>query len=96
MKIRYAKRALAEIDAILASISSNNPAAAERFDRRIQSLVTRVSQYPEGFQEVAERPGVRRVALVRYPYVFYYRIFRDEITILRFVHGARRNPWEDV
>jgi toxin ParE1/3/4 len=57
-------------------------------------VIERIEQFPEGAQEVAERPGVRRVPLVRYPYVIHYRVMQNEIVILRIIHGARRNPWE--
>ena len=37
-------------------------------------------------------PGVRRLPLIRYPYVVYYEIGANEVTILRILHGARRQP----
>ena len=43
---------------------------------------------------MAERAGVRRVPLLRYPYVIHYTVGDDEVVILRIVHGARRSPWE--
>jgi plasmid stabilization system protein ParE len=57
-------------------------------------VVERIAQFPEGAQEVEKRPGVRRVPLVRYPYVIYYMVIESDVMILRFIHGARRNPWE--
>ncbi|MBV8753656.1 MAG: type II toxin-antitoxin system RelE/ParE family toxin [Hyphomicrobiales bacterium] len=57
-------------------------------------MIERIEQFPEGAQEVAEHPGVRRVPLVRYPYVIHYRLTENEIVILRIIHGARRSPWE--
>jgi toxin ParE1/3/4 len=56
----------------------------------------RIGRFPQGFQEVAERPGVRRVPLVRYPYLIFYKIFADEVVVLRVVHGARKEPWENL
>lgn len=64
MKVRYAKLALDELDAILAAIAAENPMAAARFERRIRRIVERIGQFPEAAQEVVERPGVRRVPLV--------------------------------
>jgi plasmid stabilization system protein ParE len=92
MKVRYSRLALAELDAILAGIKSDNPAAAARV--RVQRVVERIAQFPEGAQEIAERSGVRRVPLVRYPYVIHYSLIEGEVTILRIIHGARRSPWE--
>jgi plasmid stabilization system protein ParE len=54
----------------------------------------RIGQFPHGYQEVAERPGVRRVPMVRYPYLIFYKVQDDEVVVLRIVHGARKEPWE--
>jgi plasmid stabilization system protein ParE len=56
----------------------------------------RVERFPHGFQEVAERPGVRRVPLVRYPCLVFYKIIAEEVIVLRVVHGARKEPWENL
>lgn len=36
---------------------------------------------------------MRRPPLVRYPYVIYYEIGKDAVTVLRVLHGTRRQPW---
>jgi toxin ParE1/3/4 len=94
MKVRYSELALAELDAILANIHAENPGAAASFQARVRRVVERIGQFPEGAQEVSERPSVRRVPLLRYPYVIHYTVDDDEVVILRIVHGARRSPWE--
>jgi toxin ParE1/3/4 len=94
VKVRYSKLALAELDTILAGIQAENPGAAVRLEARVHRVVTRINQFHQSAQEVAERPGVRSVPLVRYPYVIHYSVNQGEVVILRIVHGARRNPWE--
>ena len=94
MKARYSRLALAELEDILERITAQNPAAAVRVRARVERVIERIEQFPEGAQEVAERPGVRRVPLVRYPYVIHYQVRQNEIVILRIIHGARRSPWE--
>lgn len=94
MKVRYSNLALVELDAILANIQAENPDAAASFQARVRRIVERIGQFPESAQEVAERPGVRRVPLLQYPYVIHYTIGEDEVVILRIIHGARRSPWE--
>jgi plasmid stabilization system protein ParE len=94
MKVRLSKLALAELDAILAYIRAENPVAAARFEGRIKRVFDRVAQFPKGAQQVENRPGIRRVPLVRYPYVVHYGIFDGEVIILRIIHGARRDPWD--
>ena len=96
MKVRYSSLALAELDAILSDLAAKNPAVAQRFEERIRQVSERMGRFPHGFQEVAERPGVRRVPLVRYPYLVFYKVFSDEVVVLRVVHGARKEPWENL
>ena len=96
MKLRYSRRALAELDAILSDLSGKNPAAARSLRARVFQIGERISQFPDGFQEVAERPGVRRVPIVRYPYLVFYKVLGDEAVVLRVVHGARKDPWENL
>jgi toxin ParE1/3/4 len=59
----------------------------------MQRALVHIGQYPEAAEEVAQRRGVRRLPLARYPYVIYYEIGPDVVTILRLLHGARRQPY---
>ena len=96
MKVRWSKLALTELDAILADLGLKHPDAADRFEFRIRQIVERIGKYPRAFQEVAERPGVRRVPLVRYPYLVFYTVSRDEVIVVRVAHGAKKEPWENL
>lgn len=68
-RVRYSSRAIAELEAILSDLATKHPSAAKRFLARMRQVGERIGRFPEGFQEVAQRPGVRRVPLVRYPYL---------------------------
>jgi toxin ParE1/3/4 len=94
MKVRLSRLALSELDAILANIRAENPLVAVRFEGRIKRVFERIAQFPKGAQEVENRPGIRRVPLVHYPYVVHYGIIDGEVVILRIIHGARRDPWD--
>jgi len=96
MKVRYSKLALGELDAILSDLTQSNPSAARRFEDRVRQIGVRIGRFPKGFQEVAERTGVRRVPLVRYPYLIFYKVIAGEVIVLRVVHGARKEPWENL
>jgi toxin ParE1/3/4 len=93
MKVRFSRLALAELEAILAYIATVNPIGAAHVEARVRRVVERIAQFPEGAPEVAERAGIRSVALIRYPYVIHYTVNDGEVVILRVVHGARRSPW---
>jgi plasmid stabilization system protein ParE len=96
MKVRYSRLALAELDVILSDLASHDPVAAHRFEERIRRIDERIGRFPEGFQEVEERPSIRRVPLVRYPYLVFYKVIEGEVIVLRVVHGARKEPWENL
>jgi toxin ParE1/3/4 len=94
MRVRYSNLALVEFDTILAHVRAENPRAASNLEARVRRVIERIAQFPGAAQEVAERPEVRRVPLVRYPYVIHYTVGDDEVVILRIIHGARRSPWD--
>jgi plasmid stabilization system protein ParE len=96
MKVRFSRIALAELNSIFAALVAKDVRAAQSFELRILQISERIGQFPDGFQEVAERPGIRRVPLVRYPHVVYYKVVGGEVIVLRIVHGARREPWENL
>lgn len=61
MRVIYTDEALENLDGILAYIASNYPTVYEAFQGRLQSVIKRISEWPDSAQEVAERPGVRVV-----------------------------------
>ncbi len=96
MRVRWSRLALEDVSGILGRLVTENPVAAGRLTRRLDRVVRRISLYPEGAQAVAERPGVRRIPLVRYPFILFYKVENGEAIILRIVHGAMDRPWESV
>jgi toxin ParE1/3/4 len=62
-------------------------------EARFRRVVELIAEHPKAAQEMIGR-GVRRAPLIRYPYLIYYSIDADEVTILRIRHAARR-PWEE-
>jgi plasmid stabilization system protein ParE len=92
MRIAYSRQSLADIDDILAHIRQFDPAAAERVYAAIQHTVRRIGQFPYSAQQVTDETVLRRVPLGPFPYLVYYEIEVDRVTVLRVVHGARRQP----
>ena len=89
MKVVFTGEALAGLDGILAFIAKNYPAIYDAFQSRLQSVLTRIGEWPESAQEVADRPGVRVVPLIRYPYKVFYRNTGKVIEILYIHHAAQ-------
>jgi plasmid stabilization system protein ParE len=56
MNVRFSELALAELDAILATMRKDNPAGARRFAERMQRVIERIALFPEGAEEIKERP----------------------------------------
>jgi plasmid stabilization system protein ParE len=92
MRVIYTVEALENLDEILTFIASNYPSAYEAFQSRLQSVINRISAWPDSAQEVAERPGVRVVPLIRYPYKVFYRNTGHAIEILYIHYAARDAP----
>ena len=94
MKVVYTDEALTDLDEILGYISSHYPAVYTLFERRLRTVEARIGAWPESAPEVAERPGVRVVPLIRYPYKIFYRVENEVVDILYIHHAARRALWE--
>jgi len=95
MKVVYTDEALRDLDEILDYIASHYPAISSSFEKRLRTVVARIGEFPESAQRVEERPSVRVVPLIRYPYKIFYRVTPQAVEILYIHHASRLQPWED-
>ena len=95
MRLVLARLALDELDEILGYIRERSPTGAKNVEARIRRAFNHISRHPEAAERVEQRPIVRRLPLARYPYVIYYEVSADAVTVLRILHGARRQPWRE-
>jgi toxin ParE1/3/4 len=95
MKLVLSRLALAELDDILRYLSERSPLGATHVETRMRRAFEHIGQFPEAAERVEQRPDVRRFPLARYPYVIYYEVGEDVVTVLRILHGARRGPWDE-
>jgi plasmid stabilization system protein ParE len=94
MKVDYAPRAIADLKRIgLQSRRAFGDAVAVALETYIRATVVRISVLPYGAQPLPNRPGVRVVPLVRYPFKIFYTAIEDRIVILHIRHSSRRS-WE--
>ncbi|MEJ0077085.1 MAG: type II toxin-antitoxin system RelE/ParE family toxin [Alphaproteobacteria bacterium] len=91
MRVRYTRRALANIDRIFHFIVRENPAAAVRVVARIEGLIGQLADVPE-MGEAEEMAGIRRLVAMPFPYLIFYEVAADEVIVHHIRHGARR-PW---
>jgi toxin ParE1/3/4 len=92
MKILFTEEALRNIEEILAYLHSAFPEAVVGFEHRLRGIEARLRMWPESAREVAQRPGVRVIPMVRYPYKVFYRVGVDRIEILHVHHASRKDP----
>lgn len=93
MKVVLSALALAELDEILSYIAERSPLGARNVEARFRHAFDLIARHPQSAERVEQRPEVRRLPLVRYPYAIYYEVGSDTVTVLRIMHGARQQPW---
>jgi toxin ParE1/3/4 len=70
MRVRFTRRALANVDRIFRYIARENPSAATRVVGRIEELVAGLADIPE-LGEAAGMPRIRKLVASPYPYLIF-------------------------
>jgi addiction module RelE/StbE family toxin len=89
MKLGYAPRALRDLESIGTYLVQRNPSGAENVLSAIKASIDALSAFPE-MAPAVDQTGHRRLPILRYPYVVFYRIAGDELLILHIRHTSRR------
>ena len=91
-KIIFSPQAIADLESAVRFIAEENPDAAARFGNALIDRVAILENFPLLGSSYSKRPGVRK--LVSRPYIIYYRFREQEnfVDILRYWHGAQREP----
>jgi toxin ParE1/3/4 len=95
MRIVFTDEALRDLDEILEFIAAHYPTVTSSFQQRLRTVVQRIGKWPKSAAEVEQRPGVRVVPLIRYPYKIFYQATTDAVEILHIHHAARQPPWNE-
>ena len=93
VKLRYAPRAIADIDQIHDYISRRSPRGATNVVARIRDTAGLLAMWP-GVGQSTNMESILKQAVGRYPYVIFYTVNAesDEVVIMHVRHGARRSP----
>lgn len=93
-KIIFSPQAIADLEAAVRFIAVDDPGVAVRFGNALIDRVAILENFPLLGSPYAKRPGVRK--LISRPYIIFYRFRAEEncVDILRYWHGAQRNPDE--
>ena len=96
MKVEFTNRVVGDLRKISAeSRKEFGDRVAAALELRIRNVVAQIANAPESAPRVEQRPGMRVVPLVRYPFKVFYRIVDDDtVRILHIRHAARR-PWTE-
>ena len=89
MKLRYTRRAAAELEEILAYIEERSPVGARHMQARIKAITDLLLQHPNAGQ-LTSNGRVRRMVTSPYPYLIFYEVTEDHIVIHGLRHAARR------
>ena len=90
MRLRYSRRALAQVDEIVAYIAKEDPRAAAAFGARVDGLALLLTRYPS-IGRPTNLDEIRTISLRPYPYRLFYKVLKDadEVRILRVRHTRR-------
>jgi len=90
VKVRWTRRALADLNRLSDRIAQDKPAVADEFVRAIADKVARLQEFPllgrkGAFQDTRE-------LVVHKNYLVTYRVRADEVHVLQVWHLARNRP----
>jgi toxin ParE1/3/4 len=91
VRVRWLRRALANLDAEAESIAADDPAAAGRVVLRILRAVDLLKKNP-ALGRAGRVAGTRELVVAGTPYIVPYRVRGEALEILRVFHAARRWP----
>jgi len=90
MKVVFTDEARRDLAEILDRLAIEFPTVSPMLEARLHATLRRIGMWPESAREVAERPGVRVVPLLRYPYNIFFRVTVDAVEVLHIHHSVRR------
>ena len=89
MKIRFTRRAAADLDAVLTYVDRRSLRAAQNVKARLQAVINLLVEHPR-LGPLTGKRDVRRIVANPYPYLVFYRATDTEIIIHAVRHAARR------
>lgn len=93
MRVRWLRRAVANLLSSAQYIAERDPAAADRLIGRLEAAVAELARHPR-MGRPGRVSGTRELVVPGTPYLVPYRVIGDEVHILRVFHGAQRWPEE--
>jgi plasmid stabilization system protein ParE len=88
LTVRFAPRALSDLEQVREYLVELSPTGAERVRVHLVETINRLTDFPF-LGRATDAPGVRVLALARYPYLIFYSVIMEYVVILHVRHGAR-------
>jgi addiction module RelE/StbE family toxin len=90
VRLRYTRRALADLDDILEYIRRQSPARARQIQGRIKALTALLVLHPHIGRRTTN-PVLCRLVVSPFPYLIFYQVTEKEI-VIHAVRHTSRNP----
>jgi addiction module RelE/StbE family toxin len=91
MRVRWLRRAVANLDQEAAYIARDNPRAARALIEEALEATSLLARHPD-LGRPGRVPGTRELVLRNFPYLIPYRVRDKSVEILRVFHASRKWP----
>jgi toxin ParE1/3/4 len=86
----FTRGARRQIERIVDGIAAHSPRGAASVRARIRAVTGLLADHPRAGRRT-DMDGIRRVPVVPYPYLIFYRVTADAV-VVQFVRHAARDP----
>lgn len=92
MQIQWTEVAAGDLESIASFIKVDDPGAALRQVPQIMDVVENLLAHHPALGRPGRVPGTRELIIAGTSYIVAYRVRRNQIQVLRVLHGARKWP----
>lgn len=91
MRVKWLRRALANLDEEATHIAQDSPKTAAEFIDHLFASAALLADHPR-MGRSGRVPGTRELVVTRFSYILPYRVRGETVEILRVFHTARKWP----
>ena len=90
-KVRWTPLALSDFHNAYEYIMQERPSAARGIVQHVERALNALIRYPS-IGRAGRLRGTRELYIVNTPFVMAYRVYKNQLEVLAFMHAARRWP----
>jgi toxin ParE1/3/4 len=91
MKVRWAPKAISDLESIRDYIAQDSPAAAHKVAAKIKKATIRLANFPQSGR-AGRVPGTRELVIPGTSRIAAYRVQGDHVEIAAVLHGRQNWP----